>query len=1261
MVYTAVHVTPSSQPRRRGAEVGLLALAFAAALAACGGNEATFPDAGGGRPDGGAVRPDTGSITPDTGMMTPDTGTGGPDGATPDTGTPEPDGGTMTPDGGAMPTACMGTRPAPAESGTCRFVPGNAGLLIFSDFLGPTGVVENGRVLVSPTGIIQCAGCDCDARPEATGVARLECATGLLSPGLVNAHDHVTFNEGPPAAPRTERYEHRHDWRTGRNNHTRIPSPRNQGGEQGVRYHEIRSIMAGTTAINGSGTAAGLIRNLDRAAGLEGLAQPAVKYETFPLDDSNGTTQAMTCNYGNGRDTASVLNGTDAYTPHVSEGIDIEALNEFLCTSGESNGSVDIVTAKTGVIHGLGLRPRDYQRMAAVGASLIWSPRSNIDLYGMTAAVTVADRAGVRIALGTDWVATGSMNMLRELRCADDWNRLYLGGYFTDRQLVQMATENAAASLASDDYLGVIAPGKVADLALFDARTDRGYRAVLNASADDVVLVWRGGEALYGDAPLLAALNANLDGCDQLDVCGRQKAVCVERDTGANLTQILAAIRTDAYALFFCGEPTNEPTCLPTRPGEFTGMSRADDRDGDGMADATDLCPTVFDAPREFENGMQGNADGDALADVCDPCPTDANSTTCSRPNPDDRDGDGVPNAMDKCPTIADPMQLDGDMDGTGDACDACPAVANPAGAPCPATVYDVKRGLVSGPVQLRGVVVTAVAANGYFAQMVSASPGWDAGLGARFSGVFVFTGATGTKPTRGDQIDVSGTVTEFFGQTQLTNASFSVVTRNFPMPPTPVVVAAADVGAYGTGAAPGQGVARPQMPYEAVLVELRGLTVSNADPDPGPGDRRPTNEFTVDGNVRVDDLLFAITPAPAVGQRFPSIVGVLRIANEWAKLCPRDAADVAAAPTLLGFDPASLTVPQGLNGVPAGGFRVRLTRSATIATTVRLTSSSADLAAPMMVSIPSGADAADVSLVALRSSTVAHTITAILGNARVTARVRVFDPNAPRQLASLTLASTALAPGAGTMGTISLDLPARAGGEQVTLTLSSPAAGQLSPSTVTVAANQTSASFSLTAGTSTGTYQLTGTLGLSQVSVSFLVTRSQRRAVSAPGDLVITEVLYNPSGASETAREWFEVHNPTPDELLLDGLVFRDNNGSFTVPMGRTIAPGGYLVFAANADPALNGGIQGAIGYGTTIALANGGDRIQLAVGNVTIDEINWTSMWPGSTDGSAMCLEVPYGDNGVPASWSRTVGSFGTSADRGTPGVASDATNCP
>ena len=52
------------------------------------------------------------------------------------------------------------------------------------------------------------------------------------------------------------------------------------------------------------------------------------------------------------------------------------------------------------------------------GISLIWSPRSNVALYGDTAPVTLYDRMGVNIGLGTDWLISGSMNMLRELACA---------------------------------------------------------------------------------------------------------------------------------------------------------------------------------------------------------------------------------------------------------------------------------------------------------------------------------------------------------------------------------------------------------------------------------------------------------------------------------------------------------------------------------------------------------------------------------------------------------------------------------------------------------------------------------------------------------------------------------------------------------------------------------------------------------------------------------------------------------------------------
>jgi hypothetical protein len=46
--------------------------------------------------------------------------------------------------------------------------------------------------------------------------------------------------------------------------------------------------------------------------------------------------------------------------------------------------------------------------------------------------------------------------------------------------------------------------------------------------------------------------------------------------------------------------------------------------------------------------------------------------------DPDDVDGDGIPNAQDACPDVADPTQHDEDGDGFGDACDVCPTVSDP-------------------------------------------------------------------------------------------------------------------------------------------------------------------------------------------------------------------------------------------------------------------------------------------------------------------------------------------------------------------------------------------------------------------------------------------------------------------------------------------------------------------------------------------------------------------------------------------------------
>jgi len=58
--------------------------------------------------------------------------------------------------------------------------------------------------------------------------------------------------------------------------------------------------------------------------------------------------------------------------------------------------------------------------------------------------------------------------------------------------------------------------------------------------------------------------------------------------------------------------------------------------------------------------------DGDGIGDVCDNCPTTANLDQA------DRDGDGVGDACDNCSSAANPNQADSNGDGQGDACESC-------------------------------------------------------------------------------------------------------------------------------------------------------------------------------------------------------------------------------------------------------------------------------------------------------------------------------------------------------------------------------------------------------------------------------------------------------------------------------------------------------------------------------------------------------------------------------------------------------------
>jgi cytosine/adenosine deaminase-related metal-dependent hydrolase len=529
-------------------------------------------------------------------------------------------------------TQCVNPPLTPPAQGVCSVTPGSSAWLIRGAVLTPGDVLLNGELLLGADGRIACAACDCSASAGYAGATVIACANGVISPGLINAHDHLTFGQNDPASLTAERYEHRHDWRQGLRGHSRITVAGSASAAQQA-WTELRFLVGGATATISSGAATKFLRNLDRSGNLEGLTEAAVQYETFPLDDTGGQMRAADCAYpGFG----GPLGGGRRYHAHMAEGIDVEARNEFLCLSDATLPGGHDVLPDASVVHGVALRPADAMKMKANNAALVWSPRSNVALYGMTAPATMFDQVGVPIALGTDWIVTGSMNLLRELKCVDSLNTGYYEGHFSDREIVEMATINVARAAGMDASLGSLAAGAFGDVTVFDANGLDPHRAVIEAGPSDVVLVLRAKLPLYGDAALLEALGETQATCDAMSVCGGAKRICVTRESGTTLASLTATVGP-IYPLFFCDTPTDEPTCHPSRLSpailpNFTGVPTASDADGDGIGNAGDNCPTVFNPPRTADGPGQSDHDGDGLGDACDFCPQAVDESVCDPP-----------------------------------------------------------------------------------------------------------------------------------------------------------------------------------------------------------------------------------------------------------------------------------------------------------------------------------------------------------------------------------------------------------------------------------------------------------------------------------------------------------------------------------------------------------------------------------------------------------------------------------------------------
>lgn len=390
----------------------------------------------------------------------------------------------------------------------------------------PNKVISKGAISVSGSKIAAVG----TNLPSPPGWEPIE-TDSFIFPGLLDLHDHLTWNLFPRWKPNLL-FSNRYEWQQLTAYKIALDTPHRLLFAVGLgcemnRFGEIKAIMGGATSVVGSlgpskpgsddnKCVEGLARNLDFYSGFYApgvVNAEKLKYEVFPLRMSRNDSQGVLDGLANG--------DLKAFIIHLAEGKPTDA---------SSAGEYQILKAQgflrpgVTIIHGIALSDAQFEEMGRIGVGLIWSPRSNIELYGSTADVAGAKRRGVKMAVAPDWSPSGSDGMLQELKYAATWNAGQNPPVFDDAELVRMATVYPAQLAGLGDKIGTLAPGYYADLLLIKRRGDDPYRALLHADVSDIQLVVVGGNPVYGDPRLMQQLLPGRQ-LDLLTVCGEKKAL----------------------------------------------------------------------------------------------------------------------------------------------------------------------------------------------------------------------------------------------------------------------------------------------------------------------------------------------------------------------------------------------------------------------------------------------------------------------------------------------------------------------------------------------------------------------------------------------------------------------------------------------------------------------------------------------------------------------------------------------------------------
>ncbi len=167
----------------------------------------------------------------------------------------------------------------------------------------------------------------------------------------------------------------------------------------------------------------------------------------------------------------------------------------------------------------------------------------------------------------------------------------------------------------------------------------------------------------------------------------------------------------------------------------------------------------------------------------------------------------------------------------------------------------------------------------------------------------------------------------------------------------------------------------------------------------------------------------------------------------------------------------------------------------------------------------------------------------------------------------------------------------------------------------------------------------------------------------SVPSEIIITEIMQNPSSVSDANGEWIEIYNASENSITINGWIIQDNGTDqhvITAEHTLSIDSEQYFVLGRNSDFNTNGGINIDYQY-SGITLANSDDEIIIfsSDGITEVDRVEYDggSEWPDPT-GASMALIELVSDNNIGSNWEISTIEY-ENGDYCSPGSANNDNN--